>query len=300
MDRIAIGAVNVLLLVLCCYLIARVVTKLGEEVLGPEIAASTDPSLAAIPERDRSWNRYEVIVSRNLFKSSSEEAAPVEVVEEVEEVDEITALPLRLIGTAFSEFQDESWAAVEDLQARNHLIVRIGDRLQDKATVHRIDRRSVVLQEGERLTKLALDAETTTAPVKTARNRRPPKRPSRNKPDDLASRIKRLGDDRFGVPREDMEETVRNPTNLINQARMLPKYENGEMIGIQLQAIKPGSFFEAVGITNGDVITELNGEPIDSPQVTANVLRELSEGEGVVTVMGPDGEERPITFEALE
>ena len=47
------------------------------------------------------------------------------------------------------------------------------------------------------------------------------------------------------------------------------------MVGVQLNAIKPGSLFEQIGIKNGDVITELNGIKIDSPEQSAKILLEF-------------------------
>jgi type II secretory pathway component PulC len=83
---------------------------------------------------------------------------------------------------------------------------------------------------------------------------------------------------------------VRNPATLFAQARILPKYENGQMVGVQLNAIKPGSMFEQIGIKNGDVIKELNGIKIDSPEQSAKILVELVDAKVLnVLVDGPNG-----------
>ena len=37
------------------------------------------------------------------------------------------------------------------------------------------------------------------------------------------------------------------------------------MVGVQVNAIKPGSLFEQIGLQNGDMITEFNGIPIERP-----------------------------------
>jgi type II secretion system protein C len=68
---------------------------------------------------------------------------------------------------------------------------------------------------------------------------------------------------------------MRNPATLFAQARILPKYENGAMVGVQLNAIKQGSLFEQIGFQNGDVIRELNGIKIDSPEQSAKILLEF-------------------------
>ena len=47
------------------------------------------------------------------------------------------------------------------------------------------------------------------------------------------------------------------------------------MVGVQVNAIKPGSLFESIGFKNGCVIKELNGIKIDSPEQSAKILLEF-------------------------
>jgi S1-C subfamily serine protease len=49
------------------------------------------------------------------------------------------------------------------------------------------------------------------------------------------------------------------------------------MVGVQVNAIQPGSLFEDIGIEDGDIITELNGIPIDSPEESAKILLEFTQ-----------------------
>ena len=71
---------------------------------------------------------------------------------------------------------------------------------------------------------------------------------------------------------------------------------DGEFIGVEVSAIKPGSLFERAGLESGDVITELNGIEIDSPAKSAAVLQEFARAtEFTVTVEGADGTET-LTF----
>ena len=111
-------------------------------------------------------------------------------------------------------------------------------------------------------------------------------------------RVQRLADDRFGVSREDVQSVANNPAALFSQARILPKYEEGQMVGVQLNSIQAGSLFEQIGIQNGDTITEFNGIQITSQQDSAAVLRQLTEAsEFNVTVTGADGQPRRLTYE---
>ena len=81
------------------------------------------------------------------------------------------------------------------------------------------------------------------------------------------------------MPPEAVENLVRNPASLLEQASLVPEFQDGQMIGVQIRKPKPGSVFEQLGIQDGDVIVELNGIPIDSPEQTAQILAEISADE---------------------
>jgi general secretion pathway protein C len=82
---------------------------------------------------------------------------------------------------------------------------------------------------------------------------------------------------------------------------MLPKYDNGQMVGFQLNAVQPGSFWEQMGIQSGDVVTMFNGQRIDSPESSAAVFKQITEARSVnVVVQGSDGRERTLTYEFQE
>jgi S1-C subfamily serine protease len=89
---------------------------------------------------------------------------------------------------------------------------------------------------------------------------------------------------------------IRNPATLFSQARILPKYVDGQMVGVQLNAIKPGSLFHEIGIKDGDVIKELNGIKIDSPEQSAKILLEFVDAKSFNVVVDRDDQGGTQTF----
>jgi type II secretion system protein C len=299
LNRVVIWTANSLLTVLCCWLAAGIASAVVGGLLAP--AAPVETAAAAVPTLEvRSWDSRKAILDRNLFHSTlvapGDEVTPDDLA--------ATKLPLKLLGTAAGGSARFSWAAVEDLEKRQHLVVRIGDRLQGKAEVTRIERRRIVLRNGGRLEELALDEESTSvASTRGARgrnySRQAQARPAATEAggNSPVERVQRLAENRFGVSSEDVRSLANNPAALFSQARILPKYEEGQMVGVQLNAIQSGSLFEQIGIQNGDTITEFNGINITSQQDSAAVLRQLTEAnEFNVTVTGADGQQRRMTF----
>jgi general secretion pathway protein C len=319
MSRVGIWIANGLLFVLCCFLVARIVS----EVAGAWLEESPDVVLesngGAVLATRRTWDRRKVILERNLFNVST--LAPSQSEPEPEEDLEATKLPLKLLGTATHSDPSLAWAAVQNLKNRDHLVVRVEDRLLERARVVRIERRRIVLENKGRREELALEedgaptgrAARLTGALNTGAGRgRPAAR--RAATQDLRQRVQELRAAGRVVPRPDRSSSApgtnpanprdrassasgRSPANLFSQARLLPKYEAGQMIGVQVSAIREGSLFEKIGLSNGDTITELNGIQVTNPQESSSVLRELSEADQYTAiVLGSDGEERTLTY----
>jgi type II secretion system protein C len=276
MGRLGIRMVNTALFVLCSYLAASVFNEISAELLTPPPSAARPPTSRESLSRP-DWNDRKAILDRNLFRAqvTGEQLPPVDSEEKLAE----TKLPLRLLGTAASPDPSLSSAAIEDLSSHKHEVVRIGDRLESHARVEvaGIERRRVILQNGDRREELVLEDEQPGARPRahqTARRAPPQRERPRTR---LSQRLEELRDRATG-----QDTGGRSPSSLFSEARILPKYENGEMVGIQLNAIKPGSVYEKFGFRDGDVITELNGIRVDNPGASAQLLRELSEADEFV------------------
>jgi general secretion pathway protein C len=298
MNRYVIWAVNAGLFGLCCFLLAGVIAEVSAAHLAPDTPAAIQ---AADPSPRRARPDRAKIVERNLFNSTEIAAAVPEPEPVVEEDLQETKLPLRLLGTAASDDLDLAWAAIDDLEERQHRVVATGGEVRPGATVVRIERKRVVLRNDGRLEELVLDEDETPSRVAARRPTRPARRTAiRQRDSSLAERVRRVAENRFEVDNDDVQAAVRNPASLFSEARILPRYEEGQMIGVQLNAIKPGSLFETVGLQDGDTIVEFNGQSLGSPADSAQFLQQLIDGNGFEVLVEDDaGAERTLTFEAV-
>lgn len=74
--------------------------------------------------------------------------------------------------------------------------------------------------------------------------------------------IQRSADDLdVQIQRSYLLKQIQDP-NLLYQAQAVPYKVNDEVIGFQLVSINPGSVYEQLGFSAGDVITAINGEPV--------------------------------------
>ena len=80
-------------------------------------------------------------------------------------------------------------------------------------------------------------------------------------------------------------------------ALMLPVYESGQMVAIELQEIHPSSPFAKAGLSAGDRITHVGMVAITSPGASAEALRLLAGRAPIrVRVRSVDGRERFISW----
>ena len=282
--------VNAGLVVLCCFLVANTANAVFDALLTPAVAQSSDGAPEAPPVA-RPWSDRKVILSRNLFNSSLL-APPPPAPKEVRKELEATKLPLSLLGTAASPNPSLSWAAVEDQSSRRTLVVRVDDEIQNKAKVTRIERKRIVLSENGVLRELVL-SEPKKKPSKrssTAKNR---KRAGRSR----GSRSARIPQPTPERPTATAPALNRNAASFFSDARILPKYVDGALVGMQVNTVKPGSPFELAGVREGEIITRVNGIDIDSPEKTVQIMAEISAGTQLTIEV--DREEGPTTLSVI-
>jgi general secretion pathway protein C len=280
---------NSVLFAIGCLLAADTANEVIAAVLlpaaSPEVVA---PRAAppATPPRTRTWAEREIILTRNLFHSSL--VAPELTAQQIEENLEKSRLPVTLLGTFAATDPNLSRATLQDKEKNETLVVGIGDQIKNVALVQRIERRRVILQENGAPRELTIgDDEEGKPSIQRAS-------PARRR---TASAPVRQTQSGVAVSRDAIQKSMRDPSELLSQARVLPKFESGQMVGLQVNGIKPGSLFQEIGLQEGDVITQFNGIAINSPDQTAKIFSELANaGEFNVVVRAADGTESTKNF----
>jgi general secretion pathway protein C len=275
MARYASWLANAALFALCCFLVANTTnTVLAALAAAPPAEAAEVP--ASPGAAGHTWQDREVILQRNLFNASLLTPTEAAVDAKLEE----TKLPLDLVGTVAAADARLSWAAVRDRETSLLLVLRVEDDVKSgRAKVVSIEPRRVVLSENGAMRELSFPEETApAAPARAARA--VPPGPARM----LAAR--RQANPAAGVtpPPADAAQAagMRQAAKFLSQARIVPKYEDGQMVGMSVSGIQPGSMFEQMGIREGSVITGVNGVPTNSPQDSARFFGELGKGGPIV------------------
>jgi len=91
----------------------------------------------------------------------------------------------------------------------------------------------------------------------------------------------------------------RRQVRLFGSANVKTVYDKSyrEIVGVQVSNIKPGSFWETLGIRNGDVIVELNNRLINNVEAGNNLMNSLGQEQVLhLRVRGADGKERFLDY----
>jgi general secretion pathway protein C len=235
---------------------------------------------------------YVAITKRNIFNSSTQEQEGVPVVEKKLDLENLkqTDLKLKLWGTVTG--QDEgAYAVIEDSKAREQNLYRAGDTIQN-AVVKLILREKVVLKVGDDDEILAMEeisgqggsVRAGRMDVRSSSRTSEPKLPVSRAP----RKIKLQGNE--------IEKAMENLGELMEQATLRPHIENGSAAGISITGIKPNAIFRKMRLRNGDIITGVNGNSIESVEDAVKVVEQLSSGSDIQLQIKRRGREQSLDY----
>jgi general secretion pathway protein C len=204
-----------------------------------------------------------------------------------------TQLPLRLVATVVRERRSLSLATVVDTQAGGHEVLSEGGILRHHPRVKlaAIERGRVLLDNDGTREQLLLERSVASGagsapdPEEIAYRR------------DLSRRLRTLTD----AGTEYRELGTQRRSGLLLEGDVRPVFEGGELVGVQLDALREGGVYDQVGLRNGDIVTAVNGVPLGEPTAAARVMAELAVSDQLeVRVERNDGTEEVLSVPTAE
>ncbi|HVO84216.1 MAG TPA: type II secretion system protein GspC [Syntrophobacteria bacterium] len=285
---------NILVLTVIVYFSVNSVVSVLEVKLIPPPAANAPPVKASVTKTKalRRVEQYAIVSERNLFGGAGkeQEGGPADAVNLDEIPLALKNLGLKLVGTVFTGVPAESLAFIEDLSARKQETYREGDRVK-QVLVKKILRQSVIINTGKRDEMLTMEepeegSGKPAAPGPTARYQ--PSRPPAPPPATSSSTT---------LPREEVESSLSDLNQLMQQARIRPYLEANKPAGFLVSDIKPGSIFAKMGLRNGDVVQKINDQNISSPEQAIELYQGLMEGGGIALEIKRGQKSEKINYE---
>jgi general secretion pathway protein C len=191
----------------------------------------------------------------------------------------LTSSRLRLVGTAVFVDETLSIASIVDEakggDARMHSINACTvamdpcNLIPQTGTVARIEPERVYFWNDtqRRYEYVALDEPSSVPSVAAKR--------------DVGHDVRMTGDGAYEVGQREVDRALNDLPSLAKDARVVPAFEGGAMVGFKLFSIRPGSLFAQIGLHDGDVLQRVNGHEITSPDAALEAYAQLKDSKSV-------------------
>ncbi len=239
-----ITAVRVLLLLISLGLIAVLVAVLIDSKVTSVLDETlVNTSTTAIPEiiKQKPQKSYGKIVERNLFGAITPQGMAAKPAPAVKP---ISKLPLQLIGVYLSQ-DAGSYTIIENMKTKEQDVFVLGDKIFNEASLTAIKSDSVEINRNGEIETLILD-----------------ELPAAGKPPPGSGGVMSISETEYVLDRAELDSQLSNLSLLLQQARAVPSYKNGQAVGLRVFAIRPDSLYSKIGLRNGDVLLNINGRPL--------------------------------------
>jgi general secretion pathway protein C len=110
-------------------------------------------------------------------------------------------------------------------------------------------------------------------------------------------RVERLGDNRYSIDEAGVTQLTTNINQYMTQVRLIPYFEGNKSAGYRIAAIRPGTTFEQLGFQGGDVLQQVNGLDVSSPEKLYTIFQSLKDEKKVSVNVLRQGQKNTLTYE---
>jgi len=270
-----LNLIAILIAILLVTYIGADLTALTIEKFIPEAPGSRTLRSGDSNRKIKSLADYQMIISRNLFNSRGlipGDEAPTAPGDQ-NNAPTRTTLPLNLIGTVILKNELRSIATIEDKDSQDVFPVRVDDEIPGKAKILSIEPYKVIFINPNSGMREFVDIPEDLNSSAMSIGNVPKVGKSKSVP--LGAAIEQTSPNQFNLPRAEVDRAVADLNKVLTEARAIPHTENGVAAGYKLIQIVPGSIYDKLGLKNGDVLSGLNGEPINDPGKAWEMLNQL-------------------------
>ena len=145
---------------------------------------------------------------------------------------------------------------------------RLNEELPDGSRLSAIERNWVELNDPNgQVLVLEINQDGSTAEIAV--------HSSRVRPANTNLQIEEIGDNQWQIPAEVAENARTNMGDLLRQAQAIPYLEDNQTTGFEIKMIQPGSLIAQLGLKKGDILREINGVALDSPEKALQVFGQV-------------------------
>ena len=224
---------------------------------------------------------YMVITQRNLFGSTDKAIADKKTeaaAAAVEGPDFATLVEVK--GTVAGTGKD-GFAVIEEKGKNKQMLYKVGNVVAG-AKVVKIARNAVTFLVGdqERVLKMV---DTSQGPLLPARPGRPPLAGPR-------------GTGPMVISRSEVDSSLKDMGTMLSQAQIRPYYSDGAPDGFMITNIRPGSIYEKIGLTEGDIIQGTNDRRLVTADDMTALYNSMKAGSALTLKVKRGGQQQSLQY----
>jgi general secretion pathway protein C len=284
-----------LALTLAALALLAMLLRLGALLLqGPDLPAPAPAdAVSALPDAATSESgAAQSIAAWHLFGNTQ---GPIDLAALAQSAPE-TALRLLLRGT-LNENAPEGGVAIIADESGTDRAYRVGDTLPGDAKLEGIYAGRVLLSRQGVSETLSLPqndaAAATSVPRSGAAVPRAPMPRNTATPAPFVTPMIAPGMPSLDTIRA---ATGTDPIELAKQVQIIPVMENGRMAGVRLSAARDSDILSRAGLQPNDIVTAVNGIPLDGPQRSAELMSALKDARSAQITVRRDGKDTQLTI----
>lgn len=204
-----------------------------------------------------------------------------------------TRLSLKLLGVFSSTNQATARAIIADAKGEDSF--KIGDQLPGGAVLNSIFDDRVVLDHEGSLETLRLPVDIpTAAELGNGRNAPVSARGAPSPPPQSPTSVASL--EAGPKLRELRDKLVSDPQSVMGLVRAEPFRKNGKLSGYRIRPGNDRQILTQFGLQSGDVVTAVNGVPMDNPLKALELMRDLSAATSLTLDIERRGVSQSLSF----
>jgi len=215
-----------------------------------------------------------------------------------EKSDKKTSLPIKLVNTIVLQDSIKSIAAVQVRGGAEALTLREGDTVERVAQISKIEQLRILLKNSE--SGECEYAENEDKVRDRMNNKRfnilNPTAGKKLMAANLNEGIRNVGN-HFFIKKALREEAVKDMNNILTQARALQIRNPDGTFSFKMTEIIPGSIYSKLSISDGDVISAINGKKIENINELMNMFGRMKDINNMSLTLTREGQEQTLEYD---
>ena len=112
--------------------------------------------------------------------------------------------------------------------------------------------------------------------------------------------IKKLKDGTLQAKRSDLNQYLKKLPEILSEARVMPHKQGEDIVGFRFVSIDKNSILRELGFEKGDIIKQVNGSPVTSPEEALELFEQLKGESGVKLLVQKKGKDVELKYKVNE